>query len=50
MREEFCYDEPGNGTRTHLKTGHKAEHSDDGQVAERLVDLLLQRRKQNMKT
>lgn len=50
LGEEFCYDEPGNGTRTHLKTGHKAEHSDDGQVAQRLVALLLGRRNHNMKT
>lgn len=47
LGEEFCYNEPRNGARTHLKTGNKAEHSDDGQVAQRLVALLLKRKKQH---
>lgn len=45
LGEEFCYDEPRNGAWTHLKTGNKAEHGDDGQVAQRLVGLLLKRKK-----
>lgn len=45
LGEEFCYNEPRNGAWTHLKTGNKAEHSDDSQVAQRLVALLLKRKK-----
>lgn len=33
LGEELSYDEPGNGAWTHLKTGNKAEHSHNGQVA-----------------
>lgn len=44
LGEEFCHNEPRNGARAHLKTGNKAEHSDDGQVAQRLVALLLKRK------
>lgn len=47
LGEEFCNNEPRNGTWTHLKTGHKAEHRDNGQVAQRLVALLLKRKKEN---
>lgn len=46
LGEEFGHNEPGNGAWTHLKAGNKAEHSDDGQVAQGLVGLLLQN-KQN---
>lgn len=45
LGEELCYNEPRDGARTYLKTGHKAEHGDDGQVAQRLVGLLLGRKK-----
>lgn len=47
LGEELCDNEPRNGPWTHLKTGHKAEHSNDGQVAQRLVGLLLERKQQN---
>lgn len=32
LAEEFCYDEPGNGARTHFKEGHKAKDGHDAQV------------------
>lgn len=49
LGEELSHNKPGDGTRTHLKTGNKAKDSHNGQVVQRWVGGLLRDRNKQRK-